>query len=38
MLALAFVKYLDGAGVRLLDVGLDDLGDRLALARRDRRP
>ena len=31
MLALALVKDLDGAGVALLDIGLSDLGDRLAL-------
>jgi hypothetical protein len=31
MLALAFVKNLDGAAVTLLDIGLGDLGDRLAL-------
>ena len=31
MLALAFVKDLDGAGVTLLDIGLRDLGDRLTL-------
>src|ERR1700733_8355973 len=30
MLALAFVKNLDGAGVTLLNIGLGDLSDRLA--------
>ncbi len=31
MLTLAFAKDLDSAGVALLDIGLGDLGDRLAL-------